>query len=288
MKQKLIIIFIIAILFYLTGCNWFADNPMFPTAKFIITSDKSTLGQGLDSDGNEIINREVVFTFIPINKVGAIITNCEIIYKKTSGETISSLTRNVGMNLSIYDISWQSGEPIDEEFKAEQKIEIYGTKTEGYLKENKIASAIANVKFTGNDMAGHPIEYKSEILIETFSGIEEEDVEIYSVCSKDEYTGKLTVAIAAQIKNALSVEKVVFSANEKSGGTKTIAPYISDPIVFNSGIEKIIASIAVYDILGNIITKSKEVDCSPGTSPTPLPSGSGAYLENSSCTTCNL
>ncbi|MDI3543518.1 MAG: hypothetical protein PWP57_1123 [Candidatus Atribacteria bacterium] len=279
MKKKgflLEVVFILLLLTILSGCQWFSDNPMFPQAKFMVTSEPTHLTPESED------TRRVTVNFQPINKVGAVFSKCTIVYKKPDGTTISSLTRSLALNLTVYDPNWSaSGASIVETEPTSVTIEILDIKTEGYLKNNKIPLAIAELTFFGEDLAGHPLELSTEVFVQPFEGlIEQEDITIYIYCLPPENEEDTSASLengstcntcggsatsggeaymVVDIKDPQLVSKVEYSIDGKSAGSSTAPPFVSRRVSVTS-CDGILAQAVIYDIFGNytVITEKYE------------------------------
>ena len=263
MKEKRFlveIIFVLLLLVTLSGCQWFSDNPMFPQAKFMVTGEPTHLTPSEEE-------RVVTVKFRPINKVGAVFSKCTIVYKKPDGTVIPSLTRSVALNLTIYDPNWTAvGALVADTEPASVTIEVLDMKTEGYLKSNKISLVIAELTFSGEDLAGHPLELSTEVFVQAFEGlIKQDDITIYIHCSSTE-SGDTCATCAASggeaymvvdIKNPQLVSKVEYSVDGKPAGSSTAPPFVSQRVSVKS-CNKIVAQAVVYDIFGNYTVKSEQ------------------------------
>ena len=260
-KKRLLVevIFILLLLTVLSGCQWFSDNPMFPRAKFIVTGEPTHLTPSEEE-------RVVTVKFQPINKVGAVLSKCTIVYKKPDGTVIPSLTRSVALNLTIYDPNWTAvGALVADTEPASVTIEVLDMKTEGYLKSNKIPLVIAELTFSGEDLAGHPLELSTEVFVQPFEGlIKQEDIEIYIYCLPPEGGGGCAASggeayMVVDIKNPQLVSKVEYSVDGKPAGSSTAPPFVSQRVSVKS-CNKIVAQAVVYDIFGNYTVKSEQYE----------------------------
>ena len=280
MKKKrflIEIIFVFLLLVTFSGCQWFSDNPMFPQAKFMVTSEPTHLTPGSEDA------RKVTVNFQPINKVGAVFSKCTIVYKKPDGTVIPSLTRSSVLNLTVYDPNWTaSGALVADTEPASVTIEVLDIKTEGYLKSNKIPLVIAELTFSGEDLAGHPLELSTEVFVQPFEGlIEQEDITIYIYCVPpeneeedaaaslenestcntcgDSATSEGEAYMVVDIKDPQLVSKVEYSIDGKSAGSSTIPPFVSQRVSVTS-CDGILAQAVVYDIFGNytVVTEKYE------------------------------
>jgi hypothetical protein len=203
-----------------------------------------------------------------------VFSKCTIVYKKPDGTTIPSLTRSLALNLTVYDPNWSaSGASIVETEPTSVTIEILDIKTEGYLKNNKIPLAIAELTFFGEDLAGHPLELSTEVFVQPFEGlIEQEDITIYIYClpveNEDGGTcstcgGSVTSGgeayMVVDIKDPQLVSKVEYSIDGKSAGSSTVPPFVSQRVSVTS-CNGILAQAVIYDIFGNytVITEKYE------------------------------
>jgi len=259
-KKRLLVevIFILLLLTVLSGCQWFSDNPMFPRAKFIVTGEPTHLTPSEEE-------RVVTVKFQPINKVGAVLSKCTIVYKKPDGTVIPSLTRSVALNLTIYDPNWTAvGALVADTEPASVTIEVLDMKTEGYLKSNKIPLVIAELTFSGEDLAGHPLELSTEVFVQSFEGlIKQDDITIYVHCSSPE--GGDTCAASGgeaymivDIKEPQLVSRVEYFINGKPAGSSTAPPFVSQQVSVASC--EGIAQVVVYDIFGNYTVVTKEFE----------------------------
>jgi len=263
-KKRLLVevIFILLLLTVLSGCQWFSDNPMFPRAKFMVTGEPTHLTPKEEE-------RVVTVKFRPINKVGAMLSKCTIVYKKPDGTVIPSLTRSVALNFTIYDPNWTAaGALVADTEPASVMIEVLDMKTEGYLKSNKIPLVIAELTFSGEDLAGHPLELSTEVFVQAFEGlIEQDDIDIYIYCLPPEDEGGCATCAASggeaymvvDIKDPQLVSKVEYSVDGKPAGSSTAPPFVSQRVSVKS-CNKIVAQAVVYDIFGNYTVKSEQYE----------------------------
>ncbi|MDK2897331.1 MAG: hypothetical protein PWP04_1451 [Candidatus Atribacteria bacterium] len=258
------VVFILLFVTGLSGCQWFADNPMFPQAKFMVTSEPTHLAPGEEE-------RIVTVNFQPINKVGARLSKCTIIYKKPEGTVIPTLTRSLVLNLTIYDPNWTAaGASMVVTEATSVEIEVLDIKTEGYLKSNKIPLVVAELIFSGEDLAGHPLELSTEVFVQAFVGlIQQEDITIHVYCLPPVTEGDSTsledgstcaasggeAYMAVDIKDPQLVSKVEYSLDGKSAGSDTTPPFVSRRVSVTS-CDGILAQAVVYDIFGNYTVKS--------------------------------
>ena len=280
-----ILLILMGVIISLTGCRWFADNPMFPTGKISITVDKTYIGVKEEQTGTEdniyvkrTIDRDVTFNFRSLNNVGVELTKCTIKYRNTDGIFIDSLTRD----LDIYLLIIPSGIPLSKEstydtIKQEPTptptaspttsqssitLQIFDPNTEGYLRSNKITTAVAQVIFVGQDLAGHELQsFKKEININVYQGIPEgdlgKDFVLTTVC--EETCDGIKAFLQLDAADPDKIDRVEFFINGKSAGVSSNPPFQSTALSFNDdtscGIEyscKDIKGYAIiYDIFGN-------------------------------------
>lgn len=107
--------------------------------------------------------RIVEFTFTPINKVGAEIKSCEVIYTDNQGLPINKLNKKLEVYLYIPPFDG-SGE-ITEETSRTLKLEIFDQNTQDYYIIHNIPFGQAIITFNGFDGAGHEITLKKAISI---------------------------------------------------------------------------------------------------------------------------
>jgi len=107
--------------------------------------------------------RIVEFTFTPINKVGAEIKSCEVIYTDNQGLPINKLNKKLEVYLYIPPFDG-SGE-ITEETSRTLKLEIFDQYTQDYYISHNIPFGQAIITFNGFDGAGHEITLKKAISI---------------------------------------------------------------------------------------------------------------------------
>ncbi len=262
-KKRLLVevIFILLLLTVLSGCQWFSDNPMFPRAKFMVTGEPTHL---TPKEGERV----VTVKFRPINKVGAMFSKCTIVYRKPDGTVIPSLTRSVALNFTIYDPNWTAaGALVAGTEPASVTIEVLDMKTEGYLKSNKIPLVIAELTFSGEDLAGHPLELSTEVFVQAFEGlIKQDDITIYVHCSSPESGGNCVACaacggeayMAVDLIEAQLVSRVEYFINGKSAGSSTAPPFVSQRVSVASC--EGIAQAVVYDIFGNYTVVTKEFE----------------------------
>jgi len=164
LKSKLLILSVILIsLFLFSGCRWFADNPLFPRAKLMISAGPEKIG--LNDDDNTMI-RDVEFTFQPLNQVGAELTYCTIQYKTLGGELIEEVTRSIWVYVAVPPSLEEENSETKEIIKT--KIEVLDIRTETYLRSQNITHAQAIVTFSGRDLAGHSVSFTKGIQVVLF------------------------------------------------------------------------------------------------------------------------
>ncbi len=269
--MRKIIVFGVALFITLTifsGCRWFADNPMFPTAKIAVESNRSYVPQ---QDGDKQI-KDVTFTFTPLNRVGAELTSCTVTYRTTGGTVIHQLTKTWNLHITVIPPDTPMGEyayPTDY-VRPEVTLEIFDPKVEGYLLSQGINQARAEIAFSGKDLAGHAVTFRKEIGITAFTGIIQDDIKIEAFCSEED------IAISVVVNNPARVERVEFFINDQPAGVVTSPPFISDRVSFvDNGCpgntiggcpsasvapKTVVATVVVHDVLGNVTTKNKEID----------------------------
>lgn len=289
MKRTLFLGLLAGILaFYLSfsGCGWFSDNPMFPTAKIAVETVildptgkeaySGVLGYTvvIKLEEGELIYiptilRAVKFSFRPLNKVGAEIRKCQIEYYTGDGRAIPSLTTQLDVFISIVP----PGTPMNTTYVETQNValsayqttvELYTVRVEEYMRKNKISTLKARVTFLGTDYAGRRVSYTTELPIKAFSGISNADVgEIWYSCPSE---GQLNFGVTV-INNAEWVQRVDFFFNGRPAGSKTSAPFVSSAVSIDGMCFPATLQVIVTDLLGNQVTKTTTLSENPCSCP---------------------
>ncbi|MEN3183940.1 MAG: hypothetical protein ABDK93_02975 [Atribacterota bacterium] len=266
MRQTILVLFGIMGFMALVGCQWFADNPMFPRAKIaieaiVINPEKEEVQEayyGVLKSGY----RAVRFSFRPLNRVGAEIRECRIEYFTLDGKPISSLETRFDVLIAVVPpdtpmASVYAGTAENAAISPYQlTLELFGVQVERYMQQNRIPTLKVRVTFTGVDYAGHSVSFAKEFPIKVFEGIESNNVgDIWYTC-----VGEKTIVFGVEIGENLEwIKQVEFFVNGEAIGSKTFPPFVSDPVSLENLCSPLTLQVLVVDVLGNQVVKKLEV-----------------------------
>ncbi|MEN3202699.1 MAG: hypothetical protein ABDK87_03065 [Atribacterota bacterium] len=190
-------------LFLSSGCQWFADNPMFPRAKVDITF------QVLSENGGEVLTNQLgILSVTKVDQSNSESSSTEVTVSQeasteitySSGNTVATSTtitfarsarftfnpRNaVGGRIEKCTIEYYDDKgnlipalkrflaifvdiPADISKSATIVLEIFNKRVEDYYLSHSIIAGYAVVKFEGRDYAGHPITFKTSVPISVY------------------------------------------------------------------------------------------------------------------------
>lgn len=282
MNFKVLSFFVLAgialVFFVFPGCNWFADNPMFPRAKIRIDAEVVTPSASSEEKNPGLVR----FTFTPLNMVGARITQYRLEYRKVDGTPLPRLASTVGTNIDIIP----PGTPMAsnaglEDFSVIKEIDLLPPDVEAYLKTNRIPAVIVTVTFSGVDYASHPVSYRGgEFRLNVFESLPEVKLEFFCAsgdsCASCPSGSSVQIGCALTFDNpaaAAAVTKVEFYLNGKEAGVDTSPPFVSETVGV-SMYDRVIGTAVIYDINGgvSVVTNAADVsDVCPVPSPSPSP-----------------
>ncbi len=258
----LVLVFV-ALLLSVSGCSWFADNPMFPKAKIRIDAEIVTSSNVESPVGNPGLVR---FTFTPLNMVGVRITQYKLEYRKIDNTPLPRLTSTVGTNIDVIP----PGTPMAsnaglEDFSVTREIDLLPPDVEAYLKANRIAAVVVAVTFNGVDYASHPVSYRGgEFRVNVLEGVPGAELEFFCVpgdsCTPCPSGSLFQVGCVLKVDDPGVVTKVEFSINGEEAGVDTSPPFISETVGV-SPYGRVVGTAVIYDINGGIslVTQTAEI-----------------------------
>ncbi|MGQ9747126.1 MAG: hypothetical protein ACUVQZ_05090 [Candidatus Caldatribacteriaceae bacterium] len=280
MKKIWFLIFIvnmIIVLFSLSSCGWFSDNPMFPRAKVKI------VGEVIASSGATNSNLGLVkFTFTPLNKVGVRMTQCKLEYKKVDGFLLSSLATTIPINIDVIPIETPMASMAGiEDASVSYEIDLLPPNVETYLKLNRIPTVVVTVTFHGTDYATHAVSYSTGAFRLNLLEAPLEGLSLTFFCSAGGECPSCGSSAMASVGCVLDtktldpafITKVEFSMNGESAGVDTKPPFLSNTVSMDFS-STVVGVALVYDINGGMImvTESKKVsDICAVSTPAPTP-----------------
>lgn len=274
MKRAILVLLGIIGFMTLVGCQWFADNPMFPTAKIAVEAriidvngDEVLSGAlGYTTKGKEeVVSRSAKFSFRPLNRVGAEIRQCKIEYFTLDGKSIPNLESSFDLFISVVP----PDTPMASVYAGTQNValapyqltlELFSVRVEKYMQQSRVPVLKVRVTFSGVDYAGHNVSFVKEFPIKAFEGINEGLVSnIAYSCLGDKLVFEVLIA-----ENVEWIEKVEFYLNGESVGWATSPPFVSNPVSLGECFP-VNLSVVVTDVLGNTVVKNQRLDRNPCT-----------------------
>jgi len=259
--KNLVLYAFLSVLFFLSSCGWFSDNPMFPKAKVSITGE--VLVPSLSVASAESKNWGLTrFTFTPLNRVGVKITQCRLEYRKADGTVLAALTRTIGTSIDVIPPQTPMASVAGmEDASVTWEADLLPPDVEAYIRSNRIPVVIVTVTFSGTDYATHAVSYRGgDFGFSMLEGLPSVDLEFFCTvgggCPSCNTESSVQVGCALKVDDATVIKKVEFSINGQSAGVDTTPPFVSESVGVSLS-DTVTAVAAVYDVNGGVSIATK-------------------------------